>query len=79
MTSRRYNQYCGLADALDIVGERWTLLIIRELMAGPRRFTDPMHGLPDISTNLRAERLKRLEQHGLLRRRVLPPPERCTS
>jgi DNA-binding HxlR family transcriptional regulator len=74
MNSRSYNQYCGLAYALDIVGERWTLLIIRELVAGPRRFTDLMEGLPGISTNLLAERLKCLERDGLLCRRVLPRP-----
>jgi DNA-binding HxlR family transcriptional regulator len=78
MTSRSYNQYCGLAYALDIVGERWTILIIRELMAGPRRFTDLVEGLPGISTNLLAERLKSLEQQGMLRRRVLPPPAAST-
>jgi DNA-binding HxlR family transcriptional regulator len=78
MTDRSYNQYCGLAYALDIVGDRWTLLIIRELMAGPRRFKDLICGLPDISTNLLSGRLKRLEQHGLLRRRVLPPPAGST-
>jgi DNA-binding HxlR family transcriptional regulator len=78
MTDRSYNQYCGLAYALDIVGERWTLLIIRELMAGPRRFKDLITGLPDISTNLLAERLKHLEQQGLLCRRVLPPPAGST-
>ena len=78
MTSRSYNQYCGLAYALDIVGERWTILIIRELMAGPRRFTDLIAGLPDISTNLLSERLKSLEQQGLLSRRVLPPPAAST-
>jgi DNA-binding HxlR family transcriptional regulator len=78
MKDRSYNQYCGLAYALDIVGERWTLLIIRELMAGPRRFKDLITGLPDISTNLLAERLKWLEQQGLLCRRVLPPPAGST-
>lgn len=78
MSHRSYNQYCGLAYALDIVGERWTLLIIRELMAGPRRFTDIMTGLPGISTNLLSERLKSLEQQGLLSRRVLPPPAGST-
>lgn len=78
MKDRSYNQYCGLAYALDIVGERWTLLIIRELMAGPRRFKDLVAGLPDISTNLLAERLKHLEQQGLLCRRVLPPPAGST-
>jgi DNA-binding HxlR family transcriptional regulator len=74
MKTRSYNQYCGLAYALDRVGERWTLLIIRELIAGPRRFTDLLQGLPGISTNLLSERLKELEQHGMLRRRTLPPP-----
>lgn len=78
MKNRSYNQYCGLAYALDIVGERWTLLIIRELMAGPRRFKDLMDGLPDISTNLLAERLKSLEQQRILRRRTLPPPAGST-
>lgn len=78
MKDRSYNQYCGLAYALDIVGERWTLLIIRELMTGPRRFKDLISGLPDISTNLLAERLKHLEQQGLLCRRVLPPPAGST-
>ena len=78
MTTRSYNQYCGLAYALDYIGERWTLLIIRELVAGPRRFTDLMDGLPEISTNLLTERLKSLEQNGLIRRRVLPPPAAST-
>jgi len=74
MKTRSYNQHCGLAYALDRVGERWTLLIIRELIAGPRRFTDLLEGLPGISTNLLSERLKELEQQGMLRRRTLPPP-----
>ncbi len=74
MTTRSYNQFCALACALDVVGERWTLLIIRELLAGPRRFKDLLNGLPDVSTNLLSERLKCLEQQGILCRRVLPPP-----
>ena len=78
MKSRTYNQYCGLAYALDVVGERWTLLIVRELVAGPRRFKDLIDGLPDISTNLLSERLKNLEEQGVLRRRVLPPPAGST-
>jgi DNA-binding HxlR family transcriptional regulator/putative sterol carrier protein len=78
MTTRSYEQYCGLAYALDIIGERWTLLIVRELIAGPRRFKDLMDGLPEISTNLLTERLKSLEQNGLLRRYVLPPPAAST-
>jgi DNA-binding HxlR family transcriptional regulator len=78
MTSRSYNQYCGLAYALDIVGERWTLLIIRELFAGPRRFKDLLVGLPGISTNLLTERLKSLEPRGIIKRRVLLPPAGST-
>jgi DNA-binding HxlR family transcriptional regulator len=78
MKNRSYNQYCGLAYALDVVGERWTLLIIRELFAGPRRFKDLVDGLPDISTNLLAERLKSLEQQDIIGRRVLPPPAGST-
>jgi len=78
MKTRSYNQFCGLAYALDVVGERWTLLIIRELLAGPRRFTDLEEGLPDISTNLLSKRLKSLEQQGILRRCVLPPPAGST-
>src|SRR5438067_130911 len=57
MKDRGYNQYCGLAYALDIVGKRWTLLIVRELIAGPRRFKDLVDGLPDVSTNLLSDRL----------------------
>ena len=78
MKSRSYNQFCALASALDVVGERWTLLIVRELLAGPRRFKDLIDGLPGISTNLLSERLRRLEQQGLLCRRVLPPPAGST-
>lgn len=78
MSNRSYEQYCGLAYALDRVGERWTLLIIRELIAGPRRFTDLLDGLPGISTNLLTTRLKDLEQRGLIVRRVLLPPAGST-
>jgi DNA-binding HxlR family transcriptional regulator/putative sterol carrier protein len=78
MKNRSYNQFCALAYALDVVGERWTLLIIRELMAGPRRFKDLIDGLPDISTNLLSERLKNLEQQEIIIRRVLPPPAGST-
>ena len=78
MKGKSYNQYCGLAYALDIVGERWTLLIIRELIPGPRRFTDLMEGLPGISSNLLTERLKSLERQGIIGRRVLPPPAGST-
>lgn len=78
MTDRSYNQFCALACALDVIGERWTLLVVRELLPGPRRFKDLIEGLPGISTNLLSERLKRLEQQGVLCRRVLPPPAGST-
>ncbi len=78
MASRSYNQFCALAYALDFVGDRWTLLVIRELLVGPRRFKDLLDGLPGISTNLLSERLKSLEQQGILSRRVLPPPAGST-
>ncbi len=74
MNNRSYNQLCGLAYALDVVGERWTMLIIRELIAGPRRFKDLLDGLPGISTNLLTERLKNLEQQGVIQHYTLPPP-----
>lgn len=78
MKSRSYDQFCALAYALDVIGERWTLLVIRELLAGPRRYKDLVEGLAGISTNLLSERLKSLEQQGILCRRVLPPPAGCT-
>jgi DNA-binding HxlR family transcriptional regulator/putative sterol carrier protein len=74
MTDHRYQQYCALARALDVVGDRWTLLIVRELTPGPRRFTDLIEGLPGISRNLLAERLRALEGDGIIARRDLPPP-----
>jgi len=74
MPRRSYNQYCALAQALDRVGERWTLLLIRQLLTGPKRFKDLLDGLPGIGTNLLAERLKQLEADGLIGRAALPPP-----
>ena len=74
MSKRSYDQYCAVARALDVVGERWTLLIVRELMTGPKRFKDLSGGLPGIGTNLLAARLKDLEGHELVRRTTLPPP-----
>jgi DNA-binding HxlR family transcriptional regulator len=71
---RTYGQYCGLAGALDLVGERWTLLIIRELLMGPKRYTDLRAGLPGIASNLLADRLDHLEEAGLVGREQLPPP-----
>lgn len=74
MPEHRYQQYCGAARALDVVGDRWTLLIVRELILGPRRFTDLIDGLPGISRNLLAERLRALERDGVVGRKELPPP-----
>jgi DNA-binding HxlR family transcriptional regulator/putative sterol carrier protein len=74
MSKRSYNQYCAVARALDVVGERWTLLIVRELLTGPKRFKDLLEGLPGIGTNLLAARLKDLERYKVVRRTTLPPP-----
>jgi DNA-binding HxlR family transcriptional regulator len=71
---RSYGQYCTVARALDVVGERWTLLLVRELSTGPKRFKDLLEGLPGIGTNLLTNRLKRLEADGIVRRATLPPP-----
>jgi DNA-binding HxlR family transcriptional regulator/uncharacterized protein YndB with AHSA1/START domain len=71
---RSYGQFCGLARALDKVGQRWTLLIVRELLLGPKRFTDLRDDLQDIATNLLADRLRQLMEDGLVRQRELPPP-----
>src|SRR5918992_4513559 len=74
MADNRYQQYCALARALDVVGDRWTLLIVRELGPGPRRFTDLVDGLPGISRKLLTERLRDLERDGIIARQELPPP-----
>jgi DNA-binding HxlR family transcriptional regulator len=71
---RTYGQYCGLARAAELVGERWALLVIRDLIPGPKRFTDLRRGLPRIPTNVLSSRLKELEQAGIVERRVLPRP-----
>jgi DNA-binding HxlR family transcriptional regulator len=71
---RPYDQHCGLAHALDLTGERWTLLIVRELLTGPRRYSDLAEGLVTVPTNLLASRLKGMESSGLVRRRRLPAP-----
>jgi DNA-binding HxlR family transcriptional regulator len=72
--TRSYNDACGTAHALDLVGERWALLVLRELMLGPKRFTDLKTDLSGISANVLTQRLEGLEATGLLRRRKLPPP-----
>lgn len=74
MPEHRYQQYCALARALDVVGDRWTLLIVRELVPGPRRFTDLLEGLPGVSRNLLTERLRGLERDGVVARKELPAP-----
>jgi len=71
---KRYEQYCPMAHALDLVGDRWSLLVVRELMHGPRRYTDLVEGLPGIGTNILATRLRDLETNGVVSRRTLPPP-----
>jgi DNA-binding HxlR family transcriptional regulator len=71
---RTYNEACGIPRALDRVGERWSLLIIRELMLGPKRFTDLRTGLPHVGPDVLSQRLRDLEQTGVLARRRLPPP-----
>jgi len=75
MKARAYGQFCGLARAIEVVGERWAVLIVRDLLVGPKRFTDLHRGLPKIPTNVLASRLKQLEGAGVVRRRLLPRPE----
>ncbi|MFL6657674.1 MAG: winged helix-turn-helix transcriptional regulator [Massilia sp.] len=72
--TRSYNQYCPLARTLDVLGERWTLLIVRELLSGPKRFKDLQDALVGIGTNLLSARLKEVERNGLVTRAKLPPP-----
>lgn len=74
MTKRTFDQYCPIARALEVVGERWSLLIVRELVLGPRRYTDIRRALPGMWTNLLADRLAQLEAAGVIERRDLPPP-----
>ena len=71
---KRYEQYCPMAHALDLVGDRWALLVVRELMHGPKRYTDLVDRLHGIGTNILATRLRDLEAHGVVARRTLPPP-----
>jgi DNA-binding HxlR family transcriptional regulator/putative sterol carrier protein len=71
---RTYGDGCGIAHGLDLVGERWALLVVRELLLGPKRFTDLRAGLPNASPNVLSERLRELERAGVVTRRRLPPP-----
>ncbi|HEX3464644.1 MAG TPA: winged helix-turn-helix transcriptional regulator [Candidatus Elarobacter sp.] len=76
MKTRAYGQYCGFARALEVVGERWALLVVRDLLVEPKRFTDVLRGLPGIPSNILTARLKELEAAGVVRRRLLPRPSR---
>jgi DNA-binding HxlR family transcriptional regulator len=76
--ARRFDQYCPVANALSLVGERWALLVVRELLKGPRRYTDLTAGLPGIGTKVLATRLRELEDGGVVQRRKLPPPAAST-
>jgi DNA-binding HxlR family transcriptional regulator len=73
-TMRTYGDGCAIAQALDLVGERWALLVVRELLLGPKRYTDLRRGLPNASPNVLSQRLDELERGGVIRRRKLPPP-----
>jgi DNA-binding HxlR family transcriptional regulator len=74
VAKRTYGDACGVSRALDLVGERWALLVVREQLLGPKRFTDIREGLPHLSPDVLAQRLRELEHAGLVRRRKLPPP-----
>jgi DNA-binding HxlR family transcriptional regulator len=76
--AKRFDQYCPVAHALCLVGERWSLLVVRELLHSPKRYTDLVAGLPGIGTNILAARLRDLEQAGVVRKRRLPPPAAST-
>jgi DNA-binding HxlR family transcriptional regulator len=71
---KRYDMYCPVAHALALIGERWSLLVVLELMGGPKRYTDLAERLPGIGTNILADRLRDLEAHGVVAKRTLPPP-----
>jgi DNA-binding HxlR family transcriptional regulator len=75
---KTYAQYCPVARALDVTGERWTLLVVRDLLMGPKRYTDLRAGLPGIATDILTARLRTLEQAGFVRRRELPRPAPAT-
>jgi DNA-binding HxlR family transcriptional regulator len=76
--AKRFDQYCPIAHALSLVGERWALLIARELLKGPHRYSDLAAGLPGIGTNILATRLRELEAAGVVHKRKLPPPAAST-
>src|SRR5436305_2023979 len=72
--TRTHDDGCGIAHASDLLGQRWALLVVRELLLGPKRFTDLRRGIPDISPNVLGQRLRELESAGIVRRRRLVPP-----
>lgn len=74
MATRTYGQYCAAAKALEVVGDRWTMLLVRELLTGPKRHADLRAGLPGIATNLLSARLRSLQEAGVVTRATLPPP-----
>jgi DNA-binding HxlR family transcriptional regulator len=76
--NKRYDQYCPVCHALELVGERWALLIVRELLKGPKRYTDLLEGMPGVGTNILAARLRELETGGIVHKRKLPPPAAST-
>src|SRR5438270_11175760 len=78
MKKRQYDQYCAVASALDIIGERWAMLVVRELLPGPKRFVDLEAGLPGIGTNTLTTRLDELERTAVVARRRLPAPSAAT-
>ncbi|HMF81935.1 MAG TPA: helix-turn-helix domain-containing protein [Acidimicrobiia bacterium] len=75
---KRYGQFCSIARTLDVLGDRWALIVVRELLLGPRRYTDLRDGLPGVGTNVLAVRLRELEAAGIIARETLPPPAAST-
>lgn len=73
-TMRSYDDGCGAAHGMELIGERWALLVVRELVLGPKRFTDLRSSLPKLSPNVLVQRLRELEESGIVRHRKLPPP-----
>ena len=74
LTGRRYDDPCGIARALDVIGDRWALLVVRELIFGPKRFVQLRGGLHGVSPNVLSQRLRDLQEAGIVRRDVLDPP-----
>jgi DNA-binding HxlR family transcriptional regulator len=75
---KQYGQFCSVARALDVLGDRWAMLVVRELLLGPKRYTDLLDGLPGVGTNVLAVRLRELEDAGIVTRQKLPPPAPAT-